>query len=110
MRPPAADVRARQIVSKTPASAPTRRHTVRRILLRAQKKLAGLGRSGAEARLRELMQSVRLAERYVSARPTQLSGGLKQRVAIARALAGVPPPVVCDLSPSELSAIVPAAI
>ena len=56
------------------------------------------------------MQSVRLAERYVSARPVQLSGGLKQRVAIARAFAGEPRLVVCDEPTSALDVSVQAAI
>jgi peptide/nickel transport system ATP-binding protein len=53
---------------------------------------------------------VRLAERYVSARPEQLSGGLKQRLAIARAFAGDPQLVVCDEPTSALDVSVQAAI
>src|SRR5439155_9577047 len=85
-------------------------HSVRRILLRTLKKLARLTGSRAEERLRELMKSVRLAERYVSAKPAQLSGGLKQRVAIARAFAGEPRLVVCDEPTSALDVSVQAAI
>jgi peptide/nickel transport system ATP-binding protein len=104
------DVRAIQIVFQNPDSALNRRHTVRRILKRALKKLAGLTGDAAEKRLLELMSSVRLAERYVSARPSQLSGGLKQRVAIARAFAGEPELVVCDEPTSALDVSVQAAI
>jgi peptide/nickel transport system ATP-binding protein len=106
----AADVRALQIVFQNPDSALNRRHTVRRILRRALKKLAGITGDRAEKRLLDLMQSVRLAERYVSARPAQLSGGLKQRVAIARAFAGEPQLVVCDEPTSALDVSVQAAI
>ena len=56
------------------------------------------------------MQSVRLAERYLPMRPSQLSGGLKQRVAIARAFAGDPRIVVCDEPTSALDVSVQAAI
>jgi peptide/nickel transport system ATP-binding protein len=104
------EIRALQIVFQNPDSALNRRHSVRRILLRALKKLANLTGKPADTRLQELMQSVRLAERYVSARPGQLSGGLKQRVAIARAFAGEPELVVCDEPTSALDVSVQAAI
>jgi peptide/nickel transport system ATP-binding protein len=110
LRRSADDVRALQIVFQNPDSALNRRHTVRRILRRSLRKLAGLTGDAAEQRLAELMASVRLAERYVSARPTQLSGGLKQRVAIARAFAGEPRLVVCDEPTSALDVSVQAAI
>jgi peptide/nickel transport system ATP-binding protein len=104
------EIRALQIVFQNPDSALNRRHSVHRILRRALKKLADLTGEPADNRLRELMQSVRLAERYVSARPAQLSGGLKQRVAIARAFAGEPELVVCDEPTSALDVSVQAAI
>jgi peptide/nickel transport system ATP-binding protein len=104
------DVSELQIVFQNPDSALNRRHSVRRILRRSLKKLAGLSGDAAEKRLLELMSSVRLAERYVSARPAQLSGGLKQRVAIARAFAGHPRLVVCDEPTSALDVSVQAAI
>ena len=56
------------------------------------------------------MTSVRLSERYLPMRPSQLSGGLKQRVAIARAFAGDPRIVVCDEPTSALDVSVQAAI
>ena len=106
----AEDVRALQIVFQNPDSALNRRHTVRRILRRALKRLAGLRGEAANRRLSELMDAVRLTQRYASARPAQLSGGLKQRVAIARAFAGEPRVVVCDEPTSALDVSVQAAI
>jgi peptide/nickel transport system ATP-binding protein len=104
------DMRALQIVFQNPDSALNRRHQVRRILLRSLKKLAGITGARADERMLELMSSVRLSERYVSARPGQLSGGLKQRLAIARAFAGDPQLVVCDEPTSALDVSVQAAI
>jgi len=104
------EVRALQIVFQNPDSALNRRHTVRRILRRRLKKLAGLTGSAAESRLLELVSSVRLADRYLTVRPEQLSGGLKQRVAIVRAFAGEPRLVICDEPTSALDVSVQAAI
>jgi peptide/nickel transport system ATP-binding protein len=77
---------------------------------RSLKKLTGITGSAAETRTLELMSSVRLAERYVSSQPGQLSGGLKQRLAIARSFAGNPKLVVCDEPTSALDVSVQAAI
>ena len=104
------DVRAVQIVFQNPDSALNRRHSIRKLLGRTLKKLAGIKGKEAEARMLELTQEVRLAERYLSVRPTQLSGGQKQRVAIARAFAGSPRVVVCDEPTSALDVSVQAAI
>jgi peptide/nickel transport system ATP-binding protein len=103
-------IRALQIVFQNPDSALNPRHTVRQILRRSLKKLAGLRHAPAETRLHELVDSVRLAERYLPSRPEQLSGGLKQRVGIARAFAGEPRIVICDEPTSALDVSVQAAI
>jgi peptide/nickel transport system ATP-binding protein len=81
------DLRSLQIVFQNPDSALNRRHSVRRILLRSMRKLAGISGEAAEARLRDLASRVRITERTLTQKPVQLSGGLKQRVAIARAFA-----------------------
>jgi len=104
------ELRALQIVFQNPDSALNRRHSVRRILLRSLKKLAGVGGSAAEARMQDLAERVRLTERTLTQKPVQLSGGLKQRVAIARAFAGDPKLVVCDEPTSALDVSVQAAI
>jgi peptide/nickel transport system ATP-binding protein len=104
------ELRALQIVFQNPDSALNRRHSVRRILLRSLKKLAGVRGADAEARMQDLAGRVRLTERTLTQKPVQLSGGLKQRVAIARAFAGDPKLVVCDEPTSALDVSVQAAI
>jgi len=105
-----ADLRTLQIVFQNPDSALNRRHSVRRILLRSLKKLAGLSGRAAEERMNDIAERVRLTERTLTQKPVQLSGGLKQRVAIARAFAGDPQLVVCDEPTSALDVSVQAAI
>jgi peptide/nickel transport system ATP-binding protein len=104
------DLRSLQMVFQNPDSALNRRHSVRRILLRSMRKLAGIGGEAAEAKLRDLTSRVRVTERTLTQKPVQLSGGLKQRVAIARAFAGDPKLVVCDEPTSALDVSVQAAI
>jgi peptide/nickel transport system ATP-binding protein len=105
-----ADQKALQIVFQNPDSALNRRHSVRRLISRSLSKLGGYSGDRLQERLRSLVQSVRLPERYLDMRPSQLSGGLKQRVAIARAFAGDPRIVICDEPTSALDVSVQAAI
>jgi putative ABC transport system ATP-binding protein len=63
------------------------------VLLPAQ--LAGLPRSQAQGRARELLAALRI-ERHRDAYPGRLSGGERQRVAIARALVNRPVVLLAD--------------
>jgi len=63
------------------------------VLLPAQ--LAGMPRSQARARARELLAALRI-ERHRDAYPGRLSGGERQRVAIARALVNRPVVLLAD--------------
>jgi peptide/nickel transport system ATP-binding protein len=103
-------LKALQIVFQNPDSALNRRHTVRRLISRPLVKLAGLSGQRLRDRLFDLVRSVRLEERHLSLRPSQLSGGHKQRVAIARAFGGSPRLLVCDEPTSALDVSVQAAI
>jgi peptide/nickel transport system ATP-binding protein len=103
-------VKALQIVFQNPDSALNRSHSVQSLVGRALAKLAKVARHDRLAKLVALTRAVRLADRYLSVRPRQLSGGLKQRVAIARAFAGDPRIIVCDEPTSALDVSVQAAI
>ncbi|MGX5846350.1 dipeptide ABC transporter ATP-binding protein [Mesorhizobium sp. PL10] len=103
-------IKAMQIVFQNPDSALNRSHSIRHLISRALKRLAGLKGAALQARLEELVRSVRLTDRHLAVKPRQLSGGLKQRVAIARAFAGEPRIVVCDEPTSALDVSVQAAI
>src|SRR5262249_33660557 len=94
--------KALQIVFQNPDSALNRARPGRDRVGRARAKLAKVPRAARGDRLLALTRAVRLADRYLPARPRQLSGGLKQRVAIARAFAGDPRIVVCDEPTSAL--------
>jgi peptide/nickel transport system ATP-binding protein len=109
-RRPRSVLRALQIVFQNPDSALNRRYTVRALISRPLRRLAGLSGSRLRDRLEQLITSVRLEDRHLPLRPSQLSGGLKQRVAIARAFAAGPEMVVCDEPTSALDVSVQAAI
>ena len=67
-------------------------------------------KKASDARVRELMATVGLAERLVNAYPHELDGGRRQRIGIARALAMEPKFIVCDEPVSALDVSIQAQI
>ena len=63
-----------------------------------------------QARVLELLDTVKLPREFIHRKPRQLSGGQKQRIGIARAFAGNPKTVIADEPISALDVSVAAAV
>jgi peptide/nickel transport system ATP-binding protein len=102
--------RAAQIVFQNPDSSLNPRKTVRELIGRPIERFRLAPSAEIPARVRALLDLVRLPEHYAERYPHQMSGGEKQRVGIARALATEPRFIVCDEPVSALDVSVQAAI
>jgi oligopeptide/dipeptide ABC transporter ATP-binding protein len=99
-----------QVVFQDPYSSLNPRLTVAEAVSEAALVHHLVERSGAQARVGQLLDRVGLPATVARRRPRELSGGQRQRVAIARALAVEPSMIIADEAVSALDVSIQAQI
>jgi peptide/nickel transport system ATP-binding protein len=105
-----AQQQAVQFIFQNPDSSLNQHHTVAEILSRPLRLFGGKGSGTVDQQVLELLDTVKLGERYAQRYPRELSGGEKQRICIARAFAAKPTVIICDEPTSALDISVQATI
>jgi peptide/nickel transport system ATP-binding protein len=99
-----------QMVFQNPDSTLNPSFNVGQQIGRPLRQFRTVPRDHVRAQVLQLLDMMKLSERYYDRLPRQLSGGEKQRVGIARAIAGRPELVLCDEPVSSLDVSVQAAV
>ncbi|MCQ5130594.1 ATP-binding cassette domain-containing protein [Butyricicoccus faecihominis] len=99
-----------QIIFQDPFSSLNPRMTVSQAIAEPLQIEGKLSKLQIDERVRELMQTVGLADRLTNTYPHELDGGRRQRIGIARALALDPKFIVCDEPVSALDVSIQAQI
>lgn len=98
-----------QMIFQDPYSSLNPRMTVKQIIMEPLL-IDGKKKKEAEAKVREMMETVGLDTRFENAYPNELDGGRRQRIGIARALILKPDFIICDEPVSALDVSIQAQI